>query len=93
MIPFHWIAVTLSAQRRFSRRVGWRWIAPWMRRAARRFTSAKGGRPLEQVVSHVAEVESSYAGATGVKLGAGLDFAVAREAIVSGLRAVVSGEI
>jgi hypothetical protein len=52
-----------------------------------------GGRSLEQVVSHVREVESSYAGATGVKLGAGLDPAEAREAIVSGLRAVVAGEI
>ena len=52
-----------------------------------------GGRSLEQVISHVREVDSSYAGAMGVKLAASSDPVAAREAIVAGLRAVVSGEI
>ncbi|HSW41205.1 MAG TPA: hypothetical protein VLM76_01705 [Patescibacteria group bacterium] len=58
-----------------------------------RFGPRGGGRSLDQVISHVREVESSYAGAMGVKLAAGLDAAAARDVIVDGLRAVVSGQI
>ena len=52
-----------------------------------------GGRSLEGVVSHVREVEAAYAGAMGVNLAAGAAASSARDAVITGLRAVVSGEI
>jgi len=53
-----------------------------------------GGRSLDRVIEHVREVELAYAKAMGVKVVGDLgDEGAARDELLRGLRAVVSGEI